>query len=62
MRFCLKGLINYRLDLCNSLDELSDQDKTAEILPINVQQLYVLGGLGKTEEAENVASEIHLPE
>lgn len=52
----------YRLGLCNSLDELSDQDKTAEILPIGVQQLYVLGRLGKTEEAEHIASGIHLPE
>ncbi len=50
------------LDLCNSLDELSDQDKTAELLPIGVQQLYVLIRLRKTEEAEKIASEIALEE
>ena len=50
------------IDLCNSLDELSDQDKLAELLPIGVQQLYVLTGLGKTEEAEKIASELALDE
>ena len=49
-------------DLCNALDELSDQEKIAELLPIGVQQLYVLIRLGKTEEAEKVASEIVLEE
>jgi len=46
------------LDLCNALDELTEEEKTAELLPISVQQLYVLSHLGKTEEAERVASEI----
>ncbi len=49
-------------DLCSSLDELSDQEKDAELLPIGVQQLYVLIRLGKTEEAEKIASEIALEE
>lgn len=49
-------------DLCSSLDELSDQEKDAELLPIGVQQLYVLIRLGKTEEAEKIASEIVLEE
>lgn len=48
------------LDLCNSLNELSEQEKTVELLPIGVQQLYVLSKLGKTEEAEKVASQISL--
>lgn len=48
------------LDLCNSSDELLDQEKAAEILPICVQQLYVLSMLGKTEEAEKIALDIGL--
>lgn len=45
-------------DLCNALDELTADEKTAELLPISVQQLYVLTKLGNIEEAEAVASEI----
>ena len=48
--------------LCASLDGLPDSEKTAEILPIQVQQLYVLGKLGKTAEAEKLASEIAVQE
>ena len=48
--------------LCASLDELTEAEKTAEILPIQVQQLYVLGKLGKTAEAEKLASEIVVQE
>ena len=47
-------------DLCNSLDELSNEEKAAELLPIEVQQLYVLIRLGKIQEAERLASEIGL--
>lgn len=50
------------IDLCSSLDELPDQEKIAELLPIGVQQLYVLSRLGKYEEAEKIASEIALEE
>ncbi len=50
------------LDLCNAFDELTDQEKTAELLPISVQQLYVVSKIGKTEEAEKLASDIALEE
>ena len=50
------------VDLCNALDEFTEQEKTAELLPISVQQLYVLSKLGKTEEAERLASDISLQE
>ncbi|KAL9634812.1 MAG: hypothetical protein Q9164_003860, partial [Protoblastenia rupestris] len=53
-------LLKRAKDLCMSLDELSDQEKTAEILPISVQQLYVLTKLGKVEDAEKLASEISI--
>lgn len=51
-------LLKRAKDLCKSLNELSEQEKTAELLPIAVQQLYVLRKLGKTEEAEKLAEEI----
>jgi hypothetical protein len=48
------------LDLCNALEELSDDEKTAEILPITVQQIYVLAKLGKIQEAKKLSSEISI--
>ena len=50
------------VDLCNALDELTEEEKTAELLPISVQQLYLLTKLGKTEEADKLASDISLQE
>lgn len=58
---CGPGLCNTS-DLCNAFDELTIQEKIAELLPINVQQLYVATKLGKTEEAEKLASDIALEE
>lgn len=49
-------------DLCNALDEITDQEKITELLPISVQQLYVVSKLGKTEEAEKLALDIALEE
>lgn len=49
-------------DLCASSDELSDHEKTAELLPISVQQLYVLRLLGEVEQAEALAAEIAVEE
>jgi signal recognition particle subunit SRP72 len=43
------------VDLCQASDELTEEDKAAELLPIMVQQLYVLLRLGKSEEAEKLA-------
>ena len=50
------------LDLCNALDDLTDKEKIAELLPISVQQLYVASKLGKPEEAEKLASGFALEE
>lgn len=47
-------------DLCNALSDLSDAEKEAELLPIIVQQVYVLAQLGKTDEAVQLASSIPL--
>lgn len=49
-------------DLCNALDDLTGEEKIAELLPISVQQLYVVSKFGKTEEAEKLASGIALEE
>lgn len=45
-------LLKRAKDLCESLDELSNEDKRTEVLPIMVQQAFVLTKLGKLEEAE----------
>ena len=39
-----------------------EQEKTAELLPISVQQLYLLSKIGKTEEADKLAADISLQE
>lgn len=49
-------------DLCNALDDLTDEEKISELVPINVQQLYVVSKLGKVEEAEMLASGIVIEE
>ncbi|KAH0538146.1 hypothetical protein FGG08_005254 [Glutinoglossum americanum] len=53
-------LLRRAKDLCNTLEELSDEEKTAEILSITVQQIYVLTKLGKIQEAEKLSSEISI--
>ncbi|KAI9733710.1 MAG: Signal recognition particle core component [Claussenomyces sp. TS43310] len=44
-------LLKRARELCEALDELSDEDKRAEVLPIMVQQAYVLTKLGRLDEA-----------
>jgi signal recognition particle subunit SRP72 len=51
-------LLKRARDLCNALDDLSEEDKQAELLPIKVQQVYVLARLGKLDEAEKLANGI----
>ncbi|KAF2763432.1 hypothetical protein EJ05DRAFT_472340 [Pseudovirgaria hyperparasitica] len=47
-------------DLCNSLDDLTDEEKKAETLPINVQQLYVFSMQGKTDAAEKLSARLDI--
>ena len=49
-------------DLCNALSDLSDAEKQAELLPITVQQVYVLTQLGKIDQAEELATSIPFAE
>lgn len=55
-------LLKRAKDLCESLDDLSDEDKRAEVLPIMVQQAFVLTKLGKLEEAEALQKIISIEE
>jgi signal recognition particle subunit SRP72 len=49
-------------DLCNALSDLSDAEKQAELLPITVQQVYVLTQLGKIDQADELATSIPFAE
>ena len=49
-------------ELCRTSEDLTPEDKAAELLPIAVQQLYVLIRQGKSEEAESVLEEISVNE
>ncbi|RKF75953.1 Signal recognition particle subunit SRP72 [Golovinomyces cichoracearum] len=53
-------LLKRARDLCEAMDELSDEEKKTEILPIIVQQAYVLTRLGKHEEAGTLQSLISI--
>lgn len=55
-------LLKRAKDLCEALDELSEAEKKAEVLPIMVQQEYILTRLGKTEDAKNLANAIPINE
>jgi signal recognition particle subunit SRP72 len=55
-------LLKKAKELCKHSDDLSEQQKNDEILPISVQQLFVLISLGKTAEAEALATEIEAQE
>ncbi|KAK3058909.1 Signal recognition particle subunit SRP72 [Extremus antarcticus] len=51
-------LLKRARDLCNASEDLSDEDKQAELLPITVQQVYVLSRLGRLEEAETLSKNV----
>jgi signal recognition particle subunit SRP72 len=49
-------------DLCSALSDLSEAEKQAELLPITVQQVYVLTQLGKIDQAEELVTRIPFAE
>lgn len=55
-------LLKRARDLCQALDELSDEEKKAEVLPIMVQQAFVFTKLGKLQEAETMQKMINIAE
>lgn len=55
-------LLKRAKELCKHLDDLSVEERKAELIPIAVQQLYVFIRLGKNQEAQDVAAEIGISE
>ncbi|KAK1760742.1 hypothetical protein QBC47DRAFT_313009 [Echria macrotheca] len=55
-------LLKRSRDLCEALEDLDDEEKKTELLPITVQQIYVFTRLGKLEEAEGLRKAIDLSE
>jgi signal recognition particle subunit SRP72 len=53
-------LLRRARDLCEGLEDLSDEEKRGEIGPILVQLGYVLTRLGRREEAESLAESVDL--
>lgn len=49
-------------DLCEASEDLSEEERKAELVPILVQQAYVFIRLGKTEEAADLHKSIELSE
>ncbi|CAG8979197.1 hypothetical protein HYALB_00000333 [Hymenoscyphus albidus] len=53
-------LLKRARDLCEAHEELSDDEKRAEVLPIMVQQAYVFTKMGKLDEAEALERMINI--
>lgn len=51
-------LLRRAKDLCNALEELSEEEKQTEILPITIQQIYVLIRQGRLGDASALAANI----
>ncbi|KAL2064084.1 hypothetical protein VTL71DRAFT_4578 [Oculimacula yallundae] len=54
------ALLQRAREACEALDELSDEEKRAELLPIMVQQAYVFTKLGDLEDAEALQRMINI--
>ncbi|KAL4887116.1 hypothetical protein BJY04DRAFT_48020 [Aspergillus karnatakaensis] len=55
-------LLKRAKELCRTSEDLTPEDRDAELLPIAVQQLYVLICQGKSEEAKFILEEISVKE
>ncbi|KAL2799148.1 hypothetical protein BJX66DRAFT_333448 [Aspergillus keveii] len=55
-------LLKRAKELCRTSEDLTPEDRDAELLPIAVQQLYVLICQGRSEEAESILKEISIQE
>jgi signal recognition particle subunit SRP72 len=55
-------LLKRSRDLCEASEDLSDEEKKAELVPIIVQQAYVSTKLGKLEEAAALQNAVVVPE
>ncbi|KAL5599022.1 hypothetical protein BROUX41_003660 [Berkeleyomyces rouxiae] len=54
------NLLQLSQRLCDELDDLSDDEKQSELVPIFVQQIYVYSRLGLTERARELQSSLAL--
>ena len=50
------------VELCKHSEDLTEAEKNAELLPIGVQQVYVLERLGKTRDAKILMEQLKLEE
>ncbi|KAF2720817.1 hypothetical protein K431DRAFT_285510 [Polychaeton citri CBS 116435] len=48
-------LLKRARDMCASSEDMSEEDKAAELAPITIQQIYVLTKLGRSQDAEQLA-------
>ena len=55
-------LLNRAKNICQTSEDLSPEDRAAELLPIAVQHLYVLIRQGKTEEADALIKDLSVEE
>ncbi|POS86858.1 hypothetical protein EPUL_002478 [Erysiphe pulchra] len=53
-------LLERARELCEALEEMNEEDKKLEILPIMLQQAYVLMKLGKQNEAESLHNLVNI--
>lgn len=47
-----------RADLCNAIEDLSDEEKKTEEAPIVAQEVYVLTRMGRAEDAVSRSAEL----
>jgi signal recognition particle subunit SRP72 len=52
-------LLKRARDLCSKLEDMTEEEKQAELLPITLQQVYVLARQGKNEEAGRLSSGVN---
>lgn len=55
-------LLRRAKDLCAASEELSEQEKAGEILPIVVQHVYVLERMGRTDDARKMVESLRFEE
>ena len=48
------------LDLCNTIDFQSEEDKAGELAPILAQEVFVLAKLGRFDEALERSKELNV--
>ncbi|KAI7154540.1 signal recognition particle protein [Hortaea werneckii] len=51
-------LLKRTKDICNALEDMTEEEKQAELVPITVQQIHVLARQGRTAEAEELSKSI----